>query len=85
MTRDRLIYCWCIVLSFVVPVLLPAITFAAKNEEENEVLEARLEGYRTPVRLAEPGSNAFTWIILILLSMLVIGVMFKNAKRTHLD
>jgi hypothetical protein len=65
--------------------LAPIIAFAKSSEDEDTVkLEARLEGYTTTVRMAS-GSTALTWLMIGFLSAVAIAVLFKNAKRTHLD
>jgi hypothetical protein len=35
--------------------------------------------------LVDNDSTALTWLLLVFLGMVTLGVMFKNAKRTHLD
>jgi len=72
-------------LAVAIPLLLPALAMARPTEDESAALEGRLEGYGQTVRLAEPGSNAFTWIVLIFLTIITLSVLFKNANRTHLD
>jgi hypothetical protein len=52
--------------------------------QEDEVPDARLQGYPQSVTL-EGGGTALSWLMLCILAALCIGVMFKNAKRTHLD
>jgi hypothetical protein len=65
--------------------LTPVMVLARSNEDEDTVkLEARLEGYTTNVRLTS-GSTALTWLMIGFLSAIAIAVLFKNAKRTHLD
>ena len=44
----------------------------------------KIEGYDQNVRVEE-ASTTFTWALLIFLGVICVGVMFKNAKRTHLD
>lgn len=63
---------------------LAAPLSALAQEDERELLDARLEGYPHNVTL-EGGSAAFTWILFIILALLALGGMFKDAKRTHLD
>ena len=53
------------------------------QEEEREMLDARLEGYPSIVTLE--ASSALTWILFIVLALLALGGLFKDAKRTHLD
>jgi hypothetical protein len=65
--------------------LAPIIALARSSEDEDTVkLEARLEGYTTTVRMTS-GSTALTWLLIGFLSAMAIAVLFKNAKRTHLD
>ena len=64
-----------------VAVLAPA---AALAQEEAVERDARLEGYPSNVAL-DSDSTALMWILLIFLGGIAMGVMFKNAKRTHLD
>jgi hypothetical protein len=61
--------------------LTPAVALA---QEEEVPRDARLEGYPTKVHL-ENDSPALSYIFLIFLGALALGVMFKNARRTHLD
>jgi hypothetical protein len=62
--------------------LVPAGRALAQEEEIKR--DARLEGYATKVYV-DSDSTALTWILLIFLGMITLSVMFKNAKRTHLD
>ena len=63
----------------------PIIVLARSAEDEETVkLEARLEGYASTVRMTS-GSTALTWLMIGFLSALALAVLFKNAKRTHLD
>jgi len=65
--------------------LAPVIVLARSTEdEETDLQEARLEGYAQTVRLKD-GSTALTWIMIGFLSAIAIAVLFKNARRTHLD
>ena len=57
---------------------------AALAQEEEIKRDARLEGY--PVNVSVPNdSTALTWLLLIFLAVVALSVMFKNARRTHLD
>lgn len=68
-------------------VLLAAPTVASAREsfEEPEMYDARLEGYERNVNINPPGTTALTWLLLVFLATVGVGVMFKDAKRTHLD
>jgi cytochrome c-type biogenesis protein CcmH/NrfF len=54
------------------------------QDAEDKIYDARLEGYGTNVTL-ENSSTALMWLLLVVLGAICVGVMFKNAKRTHLD
>src|SRR5690242_17487651 len=56
----------------------------ARDDGEREIYDARLEGYQTPIAL-DSGSTALTWLLLIVLTGICVGVMFMNPKRSHLD
>jgi hypothetical protein len=75
---------WAKLLGVAMPLLLPAITLAATDEEQ-ELMEGRLEGYANSVRLEDPGSTAPYWLLLVGLGVVALIVLFKDAKRTHLD
>jgi hypothetical protein len=85
--RRRLFCLACSAMTIVVTfLLLPVIAFAQRRGEEegSELKEARLEGYAANVKAAE-GGPALTYLLLIFLAVLGLAVMFKNARRTHLD
>jgi hypothetical protein len=63
--------------------VLPAS--AALAQEEAPKNDARLEGYEARVQVESGDSTALMWLLLVFLAMVAMGVMFKNAKRTHLD
>ena len=57
---------------------------SASAQEEKQPYDARLENYKGNVTL-DTGSTALTWFLFIVLAGLCVGVMFKNANRSHLD
>ena len=61
--------------------LVPVVTRAQEEDVKND---ARLEGYETKVTV-DSDSTALSWLLLVFLAMVALGVMFKSAKRTHLD
>lgn len=63
--------------------LWSATSWAQQGDEKP--VDPRLEGYAKQVALPEPGSTALTWMLLIFLTLIAVAVLFKNAKRTHLD
>jgi hypothetical protein len=62
--------------------VLPSSALAQDEAPKND---ARLEGYEARVQVESGDSTALTWLLLVFLAMVAMGVMFKNAKRTHLD
>jgi heme/copper-type cytochrome/quinol oxidase subunit 2 len=57
---------------------------ARASEDEPTSYDARIEGYPQKVQL-DAGSTALTWLLLIVLGVLSVAVLFKDAKRSHLD
>ncbi|MFT3787093.1 MAG: hypothetical protein QM770_13155 [Tepidisphaeraceae bacterium] len=65
---------------------LSSVALAAPaRSEDAPPLEARELGYGQEVAMKEPGGAAGSYFLLVGVSLLAIGVMFKNAARTHLD
>jgi hypothetical protein len=62
----------------------PLAALAQQDQADRVPLDARLEGYPQNVTL-EGGSQALTWVLFIVLALLALGGLFKDAKRTHLD
>ena len=60
----------------------PAVALAASDDEK--LANARLQNYIKPVTV-ESSSTALTWLLLAVLGVVCIAVVFKSAKRTHLD
>lgn len=56
----------------------------ALAEDEEPIYDARLENYKAAVKVPE-ASAALSWLLLILLTIICLAVLFKNAKRTHMD
>lgn len=84
--RRRLFCLTCSTIAAAIAMLAPVIAFAQRRGEEegSEFREARLEGYTFPVHAPEGGA-ALTYLLFIFLAVLGLAVMFKNARRTHLD
>ncbi len=72
-----------LILAMAILLSLPQTSQAKKYEEERDY-DARLDGYTEEVRL-EPASTALTWILLIGVGVVCCAVLFKDARRTHLD
>ena len=62
----------------------PMSALARQQEPEREIIDARLEGYETIVALPE-STTALTWLLFAFLGVVCLAVLFKDAKRTHLD
>jgi hypothetical protein len=61
-----------------------ALPLVSHAQDEPTMIDARREGYVNPVTIGS-GSTALQWLMVILLSALCLGVMFKSANRSHLD
>ncbi len=72
----------CAICSIVV--LATPLLALAKGDEDETKPNARYLGYKAQV-VVDSRSMAVVWLILIGLIVLGLIVMFKNAKRTHLD
>ncbi len=64
--------------------LLATPLTALAAEDDEITTPTRLEGYTSNVKL-DASSTALTWLLLIFLAVICIAVLFKNAKRSHLD
>lgn len=56
----------------------------AQQAEGEEGIDARIRGYTTEVALPA-GNTALTWLLFAFITICGLSVLFKNAKRTHLD
>ena len=57
---------------------------AALAQDEEIKFDARLEGYQTPMTVSNQ-STALIWLLFVFLGVVALAVLFKDAKRTHLD
>ncbi len=64
--------------------LAPSAALARQQEDDKEIFDARYESYPVEVNVKSPGS-AGAYFLLALLGVLSVGVMFKDARRSHLD
>ena len=63
----------------------PTASAASSSSDEEEVShDARTEGYETKPQI-EKNSTIMTWVLFSVLSVIMLGTLFKDAKRTHLD
>lgn len=75
--KHRLIGLFAVACSLLMPVM-------ALAQDEKPIYDARLEGYNTSVTL-DGGGSGLTWLLLIVMGALCLGVLFKSSGRTHLD
>lgn len=68
----------------IVPFLTVVPHALADDDENSKVYDARLEGYGTSMTL-DGSSTALLWLLLVILGAITIGVLFMDAKRSHLD
>jgi hypothetical protein len=69
----------------VATVLMSPLFALAQEEGEKPIYDARLQNYAGASVTLDSGSTALLWLLTIVMAAVCIGVMFKNAKRTHLD
>jgi len=60
------------------------MSLAATASDEEVRIDGRLQGYSKTMVL-DGGSLSLLWLALVGLSIVALSVLFKNAKRTHLD
>ena len=65
--------------------LLAMLASIPAHADDETFTEARLEGYKDVVKLAEPGSIGMIIFVSILLMVVGSGVMLMNSNRSHLD
>jgi hypothetical protein len=73
-----------ICLAMTILAAAPSHALANNSGDEPEPYDARIQGYASTVQL-DSSSTALTWVLLIILGVLCLGVLFKDAKRSHLD
>jgi hypothetical protein len=61
-----------------------AIPMSAKADDNSKSYDGRLDDYGKPVTL-DNGGTALTYFIWVGLGVVGLIVMFKDAKRSHLD
>jgi hypothetical protein len=61
--------------------IAPAASTLAADDEK--VPNARLEGFARNVKVE--GATTGTWVLFVVLSVVCMSVLFKNAKRSHMD
>ena len=72
-------------LTLAFAIAVPVVALAS-NDDEPDGIDARLKGYPTgSMALKDASGTALTWILLIILAAICIGVLFMSSKRTHLD
>jgi hypothetical protein len=64
--------------------LLAAPAALGRDDEDKEKPNVKYEGYKSPVK-AEEGSSLLTYGMFALATGLCVVVVFKDAKRSHMD
>ncbi len=76
---------WLCSLTLAVALAAGAVAPQAAVAQELDVeTEARVEGFPTDVKVKND-STALAWLFMIVLAVLAISPLLKDAKRTHLD
>ncbi|HEX4125900.1 MAG TPA: hypothetical protein VHY37_14330 [Tepidisphaeraceae bacterium] len=70
-------------LATVVMLLTPLMALA-DDSDQPALPDGRIVMYRDQVGLPS-SSMALIWLMFIVVAMLMLAVMFKSAKRSHLD
>ncbi len=80
--RQRLLY---IVWTIGLVLLTPVLALAQKGgSDEEKGSSAKYLGYKVKV-VTDDRSMTLVWLMFVLLTIICIAALFKNAKRTHLD
>ena len=66
---------------------VPAASYASSSSDDDAPkIDARLDGYKDGnISLKDASGTGLTWVLLVILGGMCIGVMFMNSKRSHLD
>jgi len=71
----------CVWLAFLAMPLAPA-----RADDSEETYDARTQGYDPSLKThMEDSGTVGAWFVFVPLSLITLGVMFKNANRSHLD
>ncbi|MGH7215551.1 MAG: hypothetical protein ACREIT_12365 [Tepidisphaeraceae bacterium] len=84
LSHRRLISLWAPCVAVVMSLLTPAAAWAQRDKPERDPFDARLEGYGTNVYL-DGGGTSLTWLLFAVLGIICLVVLFKDARRSHLD
>jgi hypothetical protein len=82
--RRTILSCCLTLAVLATTVIVPLAAYAVADEDVVNP-DARYEGYSPKIVLEGGGGTGGTVVFLILLIALTMGVMFINAKRSHLD
>ena len=75
---------WLLLACLCLGAVLSVAPSAARAQEEEIKMDARLEGYQGNVSVSND-STALMWLLFVFLAVVATAVLFKDAKRTHLD
>ena len=62
----------------------PHSASARQNDEDVEHYDARVQGYEPDAEL-KSSSTGMAWMLVLCLGVVCVAVIFKDAKRSHLD
>ena len=66
-------------------VCTPHSSYAKPDDSDPDShYDGRVMGYDPDVEL-KSGGNGFSWLLVVFMGALCVGVIFKDAKRSHLD
>ena len=63
----------------------PHSAMARQSDEDIEHYDARVQGYDNPDVELKSSSTGMAWMLVICLGVMCVAVIFKDAKRSHLD
>ena len=79
---------WIISLATAAMVLAMSPIMAMAQQQQptdpSKIYDGRLEGFGRPMTL-DAGGSALIWMLFVGLGVIGLGVLFKNAQRSHLD
>lgn len=74
-----------VVLALSVITATPHGAYASSSSDEaTDHYDARVQGYDPDLELKSWGTSG-CWMVLILMAVCCVAVIFKDAKRSHLD
>jgi hypothetical protein len=75
---------WLLLACLCVGAVVLASPSTARAQDEEVKYDARLDGYQGSVSVQNQ-STALMWLLFVFIAVIAVAVLFKDAKRTHLD